>query len=343
MNRLSLMVLALTMSSPTLLAGVVANYDFKENHTGYTLYFKQINTDEARLMQLNIDKYDTEIVIPSVVKDTYGYEFKVTAIGQLCDENYNDKDKDIDFPYMYQCTSIFGNVSDCPNYIKSLTIPESVKTIWPSAFSGSNPNNGYKYGLGCKSLTIPGNVTEIGAGAFKYAKFEQVAIPNAVKNIYRETFDHCVNLKSINLGNGVEEIWDDAFRDIANNAEIHIDAVTPPIISNSAFSSKDYTAKVFVPYGTSEDYRSKWSTFSELTFVEMEPGQTSGVTVGKAPAELHVECSHSNLYATAASVIRIYSISGTLVHSGSGVANVSLPAGVYLVKSGTDVVKILVQ
>ena len=93
----------------------------------------------------------------------------------------------------------------------------------------------------------------------------------------------------------------------------------------------------------SEDYRSKWSTFSELTFVEMEPGQTSGVTVGKAPAELHVECNHSNLYATAASVIRIYSISGTLVHSGSGVVNVSLPAGVYLVKSGTDVVKILVQ
>ena len=40
MNRLSLMVLALTMSSPTLLAGVVANYDFTEKYTGYTLYFK---------------------------------------------------------------------------------------------------------------------------------------------------------------------------------------------------------------------------------------------------------------------------------------------------------------
>lgn len=140
----------------------------------------------------------------------------------MYNENSNDKNIDIDFPYMYQCTSIFGNVSDCPNYIKSLTIPESVKTIWPSAFSGSNPNNGYKYGLGCKSLTIPGNVTEIGAGAFKYAKFEQVAIPDAVKNIYRETFDRCGNLKSINLGNGVEEIWDDAFRDIANNAELVI-------------------------------------------------------------------------------------------------------------------------
>lgn len=252
MNRLSLMVLALTMSSPTLLAGVVENYDFKEKHTGYTLYFKQINTDEARLMQLNIDNYDTEIVIPSVVKDTYGYEFKVTAIGQLYDENSNDKNIDIDFIYMYQCTSIFGVVYDYPNYIKSLTIPESVKTIWPLAFSGSL-KDGYR--LGCKSLTIPGNVTEIGAGAFKYARFEQVAIPDAVKNIYRETFDHCVNLKSINLGNGVIQIWDDAFRDIANNAEIHIDAVTPPKISNYAFSS-GYTAKVFVPYGTSEDYRS---------------------------------------------------------------------------------------
>lgn len=321
------------------MAGVVENYDFKEKHTGYTLYFKQINTDEARLMQLNIDNYDTEIVIPSVVKDTYGYEFKVTAIGQLYDENSNDKNIDIDFIYMYQCTSIFGVVYDYPNYIKSLTIPESVKTIWPLAFSGSL-KDGYR--LGCKSLTIPGNVTEIGAGAFKYARFEQVAIPDAVKNIYRETFDHCVNLKSINLGNGVIQIWDDAFRDIANNAEIHIDAVTPPKISNYAFSS-GYTAKVFVPYGTSEDYRSKWSVFSNLEFVEMEPGQTSGVTVGKAPAELHVECIHGCLYATAASVIRIYSISGTLVHSGLGIVNVSLPAGVYLVKSGTDVVKILVQ
>lgn len=335
------MVLALTMSSPTLLAGVVENYDFKENHDGkYTLYFKKINDKEARLMQLDIYNYDAEIVIPSVVKvtDKYGsYEFKVTAIGQF----YNKSDNGVctNFSDMDPYTRIFGNVEDYANYIKSVTIPESVKSIWPSAFSGSYSD---KYGLGCKSLTIPGNVTEIGASAFKYAKFEQVAIPNAVKNIYRETFDHCVNLKSINLGNGVIEIWDDAFRDIANNAEIHIDAVTPPKISNYAFSS-GYTAKVFVPYGTSEDYRSKWSTFSELTFVEMEPGQTSGVSVGKAPTELHVECNHGCLYATAASVIRIYSISGTLVHSGSGIVNVSLPAGLYLVKSGTDVVKILVQ
>lgn len=341
MNRLSLMVLALTMSSPTLLAGVVENYDFKENHTEYTLYFKKINDKEARLMQLDIYNYDTEIVIPSVVKvnDKYGsYEFKVTAIGQF----YNKSDNGVctNFSDMDPYTRIFGNVEDYANYIKSVTIPESVKSIWPSAFSGSYSD---KYGLGCKSLTIPGNVTEIGAGAFMFAKFEQVAIPDAVKNIYSKTFYNCGKLKSINLGNGVKEIWNDAFRGISSNAEIHIDAVTPPIISNSAFYSKDYTAKVFVPYGTSEDYRSKWSTFSELTFVEMEPGQTSGVTVGKAPTELHVECNHSNLYATAASVIRIYSISGTLVHSGSGVVNVSLPAGVYLVKSGTDVVKILVQ
>lgn len=42
MNRLSLMVLALTMSSPTLLAGVVANYDFTENHTEYTLTLRKL-------------------------------------------------------------------------------------------------------------------------------------------------------------------------------------------------------------------------------------------------------------------------------------------------------------
>ena len=151
MNRLSLMVLALTMSSPTLLAGVVENYDFKENHTGYTLYFKKINDDkEARLMQLDIYNYDTEIVIPSVVKDTYGYEFKVTAIGQFY--NKSDKGGCTNFSDMDPYTRIFGNVEDYVNYIKSVTIPESVKSIWPSAFSGSYSD---KYGLGCKSLTIP--------------------------------------------------------------------------------------------------------------------------------------------------------------------------------------------
>lgn len=254
MNRLSLMVLALTMSSPTLLAGVVENYDFKENHTGYTLYFKRSNDNEARLMQLDIYNYDAEIVIPSVVKvtDKYGsYEFKVTAIGQFY--NKSDNGACTNFSDMDPYTRIFGNVEDYANYIKSVTIPESVKSIWPSVFSGSYSD---KYGLGCKSLTIPGNVTEIGAGAFMFAKFEQVAIPDAVKNIYSKTFYNCGKLKSINLGNGVKEIWNDAFRGISSNAEIHIDAVTPPIISNSAFSSNGYTAKVFVPYGTSEDYRS---------------------------------------------------------------------------------------
>lgn len=176
-----------------------------------------------------------------------------------------------------------------------------------------------------------------------FAKFEQVAIPDAVKNIYSKTFYNCGELKSINLGNSVEKIWDDAFRGIPSNAEMHIDAVKPPIINKYAFSSEDYMAKVFVPYGTSEDYKSEWKVFSNLEFVEMEPGQTSGVSVGKAPTELHVECIHGCLYATAASVIRIYSISGTLVHSGSGSVNVTLPAGAYLVKSGAEVVKILVQ
>ena len=190
MNRLSLMVLALTMSSPTLLAGVVANYDFKENHDGkYTLYFKKINDKEARLMQLDIYYNDAEIVIPSVVKvtDKYGsYEFKVTAIGQFYNKSdngvYTNKNK------KKQKTQKKKNVEDYANYIKSVTIPESVKSIWPSAFSGSYSD---KYGLGCKSLTIPGNVTEIGAGAFMFAKIEQVAIPDAVKNIYSITFYNC--------------------------------------------------------------------------------------------------------------------------------------------------------
>lgn len=115
------MVLALTMSSPTLLAGVVENYDFKENHTEYTLYFKKINDKEARLMQLDIYNYDTEIVIPSVVKvtDKYGsYEFKVTAIGQF----YNKGDNGVctNFSDMDPYTRIFGNVEDYANYIKSV-------------------------------------------------------------------------------------------------------------------------------------------------------------------------------------------------------------------------------
>lgn len=58
----------------------------------------------------------------------------------------------------------------------------------------------YRYELPDKSYTVPDGVTEIGRGAFKYARnLETVILPAGVKGIEAEAFDGCERLTSITI------------------------------------------------------------------------------------------------------------------------------------------------
>jgi hypothetical protein len=87
--------------------------------------------------------------------------------------------------------------------ITSVTIPNSVTSIWDGAF------------WGCTSLTsiiIPNSVTSIGDAAFSgCTSLTNITIPNSVTSIGNLAFDYCTSLTSITIPNSVTSIGDKAF------------------------------------------------------------------------------------------------------------------------------------
>ena len=87
--------------------------------------------------------------------------------------------------------------------LTSITIPNSVTSIYDSAFSG------------CTSLTsisIPEGVTSIGSYAFSYCyALTSISIPDGVTSIGESTFYDCYSLTSIAIPEGITSIGDYAF------------------------------------------------------------------------------------------------------------------------------------
>ena len=91
---------------------------------------------------------------------------------------------------------------DC-KYLKTVTIPSSVKTLGYSAFEN------------CESLTnvtLPSSITEIGNYAFAGCKsLTSIKIPNSVTTVNNHAFEDCIKLKTVTLGTGFKEIPVDCF------------------------------------------------------------------------------------------------------------------------------------
>ena len=84
-----------------------------------------------------------------------------------------------------------------------LTIPENVTKIGAGAFSGVE---------GLKIVIIPGTVKEIGANAFAYnASLEKVIIQDGVETIGTSAFSFCTKLKNIEMTDSVTNIKGSAF------------------------------------------------------------------------------------------------------------------------------------
>lgn len=79
----------------------------------------------------------------------------------------------------------------CPRAKTACVIPDTVKTIAPSAFSGRT---------GLTGVTIPDSVTDIGEYAFNECTgLTGVTIPKGVTDIGRSAFSKCTNLKTVTI------------------------------------------------------------------------------------------------------------------------------------------------
>ena len=110
--------------------------------------------------------------------------------------------------------------------ITELIIPETVTTIWGSAFDGCSnlqkvtlPSKllfiGFRAFAYCNSLTeinIPNSVSEIQPGAFMNCKgLKKVSLPSGLTEISKYLFHHCENLESVMGGENATKIGNNAF------------------------------------------------------------------------------------------------------------------------------------
>ena len=226
-----------------------------------------------------------------------------------------------------------------------VSIPNSVTSIGDYAFENCT---------GLTSVSIPNSVTSIGSGAFRYCGgLTSISIPNSVTSIGSEAFKFCRNLTSVTIGNSVTSIGQEAFFGsgltsvtIGNSVTsiepfafthcynlqyIYCLPTTPPKYEHKdsagdylRFSDENYkNATLFVPVGTLSAYEKvdPWRNFWNIE--EYDFSGVDDITI-----EDYSECP-----------VEIYNLSGNKV--GSSKENLS--PGIYIIRQGRKVEKIMIQ
>lgn len=165
-----------------------------------SLYFKITSSSPLEVAVINADKKVSTVKIPEYV---------------IID---NSK---------YRCTSI-GHEAFRACLVRNVTIPNTIKTIGPSAFAGcwqltniSIPNSVTSIGssafsgcTGLESISIPNSVTIIAATTFQFCfSLESISIPESLTSLGYRSFYKCSNLKTIIIPNAVTTLGDEVFQE----------------------------------------------------------------------------------------------------------------------------------
>lgn len=172
---------------------------------------------------------------------------------------------------VFNVTSIDGYAFDKCTLITRITLPEGLRQIDESAFANCEsvtsvnlPSSLQAIGTAAfentqlTSLTIPENVTTLGAGAFSgMGSLEEITINGQVTDLQTLMFRNCTNLKKVTFPASLETIGDGAFTNCPALEEIAFHG-TSILLSGNALSNATFN-------GTGWDY-----TPIDLTGVAIE-------------------------------------------------------------------------
>ena len=138
--------------------------------------------------------------------------------------------------------------------IKTIVVNEGVTTIGKHAF-------------GCfgalTSVSLPNSLTSIGGKAFQDCEhLESLKIPSGVTVINDLAFGGCSGLTSIDIPANVTSIEDNAFSNCGSLKTVNVYAATPPRLGANVFIFSASDRKIYVPYASLNDYKSKWSNYT---------------------------------------------------------------------------------
>ena len=202
-------------------------------------------------------------------------------------------------------TSIGKSAFSGCNGLTSVTIPSSVTSIGRSAFSGYNitsmkvESGNRIYDSrdncnaiietasntlinGCKTSSIPNNVTSIGSSAFNgCGGLTSITIPNSVTSIGYQAFYGCSGLTSVTIPNSVTSIGDDAFYKCSSLTSVVSEIEDPFAIDVYVFNGIPSDAQLIVPKGTKAKYQSTpgWNKFTNIVEAGEKPDPSGQIHI----------------------------------------------------------------
>ena len=191
------------------------------------------------------------------------------------------------------------------------------------------------------SVEVTGNgLRVIGDAAFAGCDhLESVNIPQGVTKIGRGVFDLCGNLQVLDIPSSVTSMGDNLIEDCDKLKTIKVYWKTPIDVPTNAFSGSESRITLKVPRGTEAAYKAHavWGKFKAI-----EP------TANEAIEALRIYAADGTLRLTLPSptTVYIYGISGAMVKTltlPAGNHVQPLPAGVYVVRAGKTVEKVMVK
>lgn len=204
--------------------------------------------------------------------------------------------------------------------LTSITLPNGLTEIPPMAFYRCTE---------LAEINIPETVTTIGRSAFSALPLTTIDIPEGVTKIGAYAFLMCKHARVLNIPSTVTSIGDNAFSDTQSLREINC-ALSQPFECWPDFPSYPiYNGKLYVPIGTSQDYKAvkPWSMFTHVVEKSF-PG-----------SDITTDCDNILCDTNEANgaTVQIYTLSG--MPASSSINNLS--PGVYLLRTGDKVKKII--
>ena len=162
--------------------------------------------------------------VTSIGEEAFSYCDSLTSINVAgANEYYSDEDGVL---FNKEKTELIRYPNGKLEY--TYAIPNSVISIGNYAFAACSRLKSITIPNSVKSITIPNSVTSIGNEAFKYCTgLTSIIIPDSVTSIGDSAFEYCNNLKSITIPDSVTSIGDSAFEKCYRLARITIpDSIT---------------------------------------------------------------------------------------------------------------------
>lgn len=294
------------------------------------------------------------IEIPSLVNhignQAFGYCYEMEEIKVATDnETYESYDGVL---YEKGCKTL----KTCPAGKLEININENTETIEAYSFGGCQylvsivlpqklyyiQNNAF---MSCASLTyitFNDKLESIGEFAFYNCNnLHDAILGNSLKSIKDFAFYGCYSMQEVSLGNELSEIGDGAFSFCSSIDNIKCHAPHPPVISEYTFDEITYnTATLSVPADSEILYSTTnpWSLFKNIeggleSKVNMEVNDRVVLTVKDGNIKIDGKAESMPVFIT--------TLSGEVVYYGYDNIISGLSKGVYILKFGNQIKKIL--